>query len=167
MATNENKQANLAAQVQAVITEVELNAPLYTKFPPHWIVKFFSNSHTAGRAIGTSTITINTDLAEKYPDQLRDTVLHEMAHCLTTLNESRRVKPHGPEWQDMACLIGADPTACHDMEQPDLKRVRHNKHHYRCACGDHYLKTGRHNKIIMYDVVFTCRKCGNPLEYVA
>ena len=166
MANNENT-ANLQAQVQAVITEVELNAPLHTQFPPAWKIEFFARSRTAGRAVGTCRIQINAELAEKYPEQLRDTVLHEMAHCLTTLKYQRRVKPHGPEWQDMACLIGANPKACHDMEQPDLQVVRHNKHHYRCACRDHYLKTGRHNKHICFGATFTCRSCGSPLEYVA
>ena len=165
MATTENNM-NLKAQVQAVITEVELNAPLYTKFPPAWKIEFYGNSQVAGKAQGTCVIKINTDLAEKYPEQLRDTVLHEMAHCLTTLKYQRRVKPHGPEWQDMACLIGANPTACHDMEQPDLVVQRHSTHLYRCGCRDHHLKAGRHNKHICYGVIYTCRSCRGPLELI-
>ena len=36
---------------------------------------------------------------------VRDTILHEIAHALTPQN----LKPHGPEWQRIAARIGAFP----------------------------------------------------------
>ena len=91
----------LEAQVQVIISEVVMNAPEHIKFPPSWDTVFFSNSPTAGRAIGTCLIQLNRDLAKKYPENLRDTVIHEMAHCLVHLNYDHRCKPHGQEWQNM------------------------------------------------------------------
>jgi len=151
--------------VEVVIAEVLTNAPEHIKFPCNFDLRLFRNSPTAGRAIGTNRLEINADLAEKYPDGLRDTVIHEMAHCLVHLNYDRRCKPHGQEWQNMMYKLGVEPQRCHRMEQPDLVRKRHSTHHYRCGCGDHHLKTGRHNKHIVYGVTFTCRKCGTDLEY--
>lgn len=151
--------------VETIIAEVEMNPPSNTSFPGHFQLRLFRNSPTAGRARGISGLEINADLAEKHPENLRDTVIHEIAHCLVHLNYDRRCKPHGPEWQDMMYRLGVQPETCHRMEQPNLKRTRHNKHHYRCGCGDHNLKTGRHNKHIIYGVKFTCRKCGTELEY--
>ena len=156
---------DVEAQVKAVIMEVELNAPEGVRFPTDWLVKFYRKSPVAGKAKGPRTILINSDLAEQYPEQLRDTVIHEMAHCLVYRNVPHRCKPHGPEWQDMMYLLGIEPETCHRMEQPNLKRVKHRTHRYHCGCGDHQIKTGRHNDIIMGLKTFTCRKCGGKLVY--
>jgi SprT protein len=152
------------AQVQAILDEAYTNMPEGVLVPCIKIV-YFQRSRTAGRAKGRRSIEINTDLAEKYPDQLRDTVLHELAHLMVRANHNYRCKPHGSEWQDMMYLLGIEPERCHRMYQSDVPVVRHNKHHYRCGCGDHYMKTGRHNKHVIYGVEFTCRKCGTNLEY--
>jgi SprT protein len=155
---------NTEKAVETIIAEAAMNAPEGC-FPTTWIVQTYRNSPVAGKASGPRTIKINADLAEQYPEQLRDTVLHEMAHCLVYRNIHHRCKPHGPEWQDYMHLLGVAPEVCHRMEQPDLIRKRHNTFPYRCACGTHNLKAGRHNKHICYGVNFTCRKCGTELEY--
>lgn len=150
---------------EMVVAEVVGNAPEGVKFPPTWRIELYRNNPNAGKAQGTCTIKINSDLAEQYPEQLRDTVVHEMAHCLTYLNQPSRVKPHGPEWQDMMYLLGATPETCHRMEQPNLKRVKHRLHAYRCGCSDHRIKTGRHMNMVMGEKTYICRKCRTPLIY--
>lgn len=151
-------------QTESIINEAAGNLPEGIKVPAHFVITEYRGSPVAGKAKGTNKIYINADLAEQYPDQLRDTVLHELAHCLVHLNEPSRCKPHGVEWQDMMYLLGVQPETCHRMEQPDLVRKRHSDHHYRCGCQDHYLKAGRHNKHICFGVIYTCRGCGQPLE---
>ncbi len=159
-----SSQAKVHAQVEAILEEAYMNMPEGVLVPCIKIV-YFQHSHTAGRARGSKTIEINTDLAEKYPENLRDTVLHELAHCMTALKYQRRVKPHGPEWQDIACLLGANPKACHDMDQPDIKRRRHGRHTYHCGCTEHHLTTGKHNKIQIYGMTRKCLGCGEQLNY--
>lgn len=155
---------NVEKQCEMIIAEALGNLPDGIKVNPTLKVITFRNSPVAGKAQGTNRIYINTDLAEMYPDQLRDTVLHELAHCLVHGNYPSKRKPHGQEWQDMMAILGAPPETCHRMEQPDLVRKRHSRHHYRCGCRDHYLKAGRHNKHICYGVIYKCRSCGTDLE---
>lgn len=166
MANKEHNMNKLEAQCRVIISEAYMNLPEHVDVPDKLEVEFFTQSRTAGRAIGTCRIQINSDLAEQYPDQLRDTVLHELAHCLTVLRHQRRVKPHGAEWQEMAVMVGANPKACHDMEQPDLPVQRHSTHLFRCGCRDHHLKAGRYNKFLCHGVIYTCRSCKQPLELV-
>jgi len=153
------------AQVRAIIAEVEMNAPPNTMFPGHFRLRLFRNSPTAGRACGISGLEINADLAEQHPENLRDTVIHEIAHCLVHLNYDHKTKPHGPEWQDMMYLLGVQPDRCHRMEQPNLKRVRHGRHKYHCSCREHNLTTGKHNKIQIYGMTRKCLRCGEQLNY--
>ncbi len=151
--------------VEVIIAEVVMNAPSYTKFPCAFDIKLFRNSPTAGRGVGIGGLEINADLAEQYPDQLRDTVIHEIAHCLVHLNHDYRCKPHGPEWQDMMYRLGVEPERCHLMEQPNLKRKRHGRHTYHCGCTEHQLTTGKHNKIQIYGTTRHCLRCGEDLNY--
>ena len=153
------------AKVESILNEAYMNMPEGVKIPTIKL-KLYRNSNCAGRAKGIHGMEINADLAEQHPEQLRDTVLHELAHLMVHLNHDHRCKPHGREWQDMMYLLGVSPEVCHRMHQPDVPVIPHNTHHYRCACRDHYLKSGRHNKHICYGVQYRCRECGTDLEYI-
>jgi len=153
------------AKVEAIIAEVEMNAPQHTMFPCAFRLRLFRNSPTAGRAIGTCSLEINADLAEQHPENLRDTVIHEIAHCLVHLNYDHKCKPHGSEWQDMMYRLGIEPERCHRMEQPNLVRKRHHRIAYHCSCHEHHLTTGKHNKIQIYGQIRTCNRCGDQLIY--
>ena len=164
-------EADLQAKCEFIVAEAVGNLPEGIKWPQDlgFTYVFFRNSRMAGRARGTRRIEINADLAELYPEQLRDTVLHELAHLLVHMNYGHRqprCKPHGPEWQDMMEILGVEPEVCHRMHQPDLKVRRHNTFPYQCGCRTHLIKTGRHNKIQMYGKSYRCRSCGDTLEYV-
>jgi SprT protein len=156
---------DVAKAVDVVIGEVVMNAPSYTKFPCEFKVKLFRGSPTAGRAIGICNLEINADLAEQHPENLRDTVIHEIAHCLVHLNYDYRCKPHGQEWQDMMYRLGLPPERCHFMEQPNLKRRKHGLHTYHCGCAEHRLTTGKHNKIQIQGRTRKCVQCGEQLNY--
>lgn len=52
-------------------------------------------------------ITLSRYITEaSTPEQVRDTILHEIAHALVGPNEK-----HGPKWQERAIRIGATPRA--------------------------------------------------------
>ncbi len=152
--------------IESILAEVAENLPEGIKHPPKFKVVMFRNSPTAGRAQGINTIKINADLAELYPDQLRDTVIHEVAHCLVHLNYDYRCKPHGAEWQDMMAQLGiGDIQRCHRMEQPDLRRKEQRTHRYVCNCREYQLTTTRHNKVLFKGRTYRCTSCKGNLEY--
>lgn len=151
--------------VEVIIAEVEMNAPHHTLFPCAFRLRLFRGSPTAGRAIGTCSLEINADLAEQHPENLRDTVIHEIAHCLVHLNYDYKCKPHGQEWQDMMYRLGVVPERCHLMEQPNLKRKKHGRVTYHCGCTEHHLTMGKHNKIQIQGMTRKCLRCGEQLNY--
>jgi predicted SprT family Zn-dependent metalloprotease len=57
-------------------------------------------------------ITLSRVLTELNDEaQVRDTVLHELAHALA-FERYGRVRSHGPEWKAIAQSLGASPRAC-------------------------------------------------------
>ena len=57
-------------------------------------------------------ITLSRVLTElNAEDQVRDTILHELAHALT-FERHGRVRSHGAEWKAIARSLGASPRAC-------------------------------------------------------
>lgn len=64
---------------------------------------------------------------DKYLVEIRDTILHEIAHALTD------GRSHGKEWQAKATELGATPQRCSKahvkMPEPDYER-------YRAVCPD-------------------------------
>jgi predicted SprT family Zn-dependent metalloprotease len=82
-------------------------------------------------------------------DDVIDTILHEIAHALIGPGMH-----HGPEWQEMACRVGARPVACYDVatvKMPEGQWVAECK-----GCG----KTFRRHRPLKYNYVQWCRGCG-------
>lgn len=83
--------------------------------------------------------------------EIRNTVLHELAHVLVGPVK----RPHGKEWKRMALKIGCDGKTCSHMDRPDAKylmyctngcqkismyRKSKNAEKYNCGkCGQHTL----------------------------
>ena len=90
--------------------------------------------------------------------EVRDVILHEIAHALAGLNEG-----HGPKWKQVCRDIGAIPKRCYSritVTQPKAKlhavcgvcrheafRNRMPNNNRKYACGKCYRKTGRYNAI--------------------
>ncbi len=56
---------------------------------------------------------------------LRDTLLHELAHILTWLWFGTRAKPHGREWQEICRILGTTPQVfISSSEEKALKQAR-------------------------------------------
>ena len=121
-------------------------------------------------------VRLNRQLFD-YPDhdylELRDTVLHEVAH-LAVMATFPRAQPHGREWKWFARTLGAAPRATHRLpllparQVPEYgyavaddlvwigpvrhRRIQSGRHRYRIrrADGDHPLEarqyTGRYRR---------------------
>ena len=68
--------------------------------------------------------------------QVRDTILHEIAHALTP------GAGHGPEWKRMCIKIGAKPERCYTEEDTNVIAGK-----YRAVCGGCGKTFNRHKKV--------------------
>lgn len=105
-------------------------------------------------------------LCENRQHFLGQTVPHEVAHWVVMEVVERggrqRVKPHGPEWQQvMTNLYGVAPDVTHRM---DVSAASPMPWAYGCACdAPHYLSTRRHANA-QRGRRYRCRRCGQELH---
>ena len=73
----------------------------------------------------SSTITINWGhkVFAREPEQIRDTILHEVAHHLAVVLHGPAGANHGPLWKHCAEIVGANPTATHKSEPKSIVQV--------------------------------------------
>ena len=93
---------------------------------------------TAGRAFWPDgKIELNPKLQEIAPDEVRGTLLHELAHLVAYARAGRRrISAHGPEWR-LACADLGIPgeRATHSLPLPG--RTMRKKWRYTCpGCGE-------------------------------
>lgn len=133
---------------------IELAHRLVEQYLPDWRFDLDNAKRRAGacfhrrRTITLSKYYIAMNLDK--PDDLRDTILHEIAHGL-----AGREAHHGPEWKKVCVQIGAKPERCYDSDKiamptrnyeatcPTcgkkfyrLKQVSKRKYQYCIKCGD-------------------------------
>jgi len=93
---------------------------------------------SAGRAFWPEAkIELNPRLWEVAPDQIRRTMLHELAHLLAYARAGRRtIAAHGEEWRRACTDLGIPgESATHDLPLPFRKMRR--KWRYHCpGCGE-------------------------------
>ncbi|GED41996.1 SprT family zinc-dependent metalloprotease [Cobetia marina] len=105
-------------------------------------------------------------LCENRHHFLSQTVPHEVAHwvVMEVVERARgqRVKPHGPEWQQvMTNLYGVAPEVTHRM---DVSRASPMPWAYGCDCETpHYLSHRRHANALRGQR-YRCRQCGKALK---
>lgn len=87
---------------------------------------------TAGRARpDDAAIELNPRLAELGADEVRRTLLHELAHLVAYERHGRRIAPHGPEWRRACAELGiSGEKACHDLPLPRHRQRR--RYYYEC-----------------------------------
>lgn len=104
-------------------------------------------------------------LSENRQHFLSQTVPHEVAHWVVMEVVERagrhRVKPHGPEWQQvMTNLYGVMPDVTHRM---DVTAASPMPWAYGCACdAPHYFSHRRHANACRGHR-YRCRRCGEML----
>ena len=88
--------------------------------------------------------------------EVRDTILHEIAHALSYIRYGAKGIGHGRLWKKVCAEIGAIPRAC------SKDRLNSPKNHYKyistCRCGITY-KRHRISKFATY----SCPKCNERL----
>ena len=116
---------------------------------------------------GRRCIRYNPYILARYFDEgLAETVPHEVAHYATdVLYGLGNLRPHGAEWQDLMCALGAPPraTARYDLTGIPVRRQR--RFSYHCSCSTHQLSTRRHNRIHRDRAAYVCRRCNAPLVF--
>ncbi len=83
--------------------------------------------------------------------EVRDTLLHEIAHALTGSRAG-----HGPAWQKVALAIGAKPRRCYSDEE-----VRQPQSRYVLVCPSCKEATPRYRRRTK---VYACRGCCDRLN---
>ena len=93
---------------------------------------------TAGRAFWPEgKIELNPKLIDLSVEEVRNTMLHELAHLLAYARAGRkRIKAHGSEWRQACCDLGIpNERATHNLPLPSREMVRHWR--YTCpACQE-------------------------------
>lgn len=168
-----HQDAGAAAQARTRATErtmalINTGSRLIGRPAPAPLITFDLRGRSAGQcrvdAQGMATIRYNAALLVRHePDFLAQTVPHEVAHYLAYLRFGRRIRPHGPEWQQIMHALGADPQRCHDFDISGLTARRLRRHPYHCRCGEHALTSIRHHRILR-GARYVCRTCGEALR---
>lgn len=135
-------------------------------------VLFDLKGTTAGmfRAHGRKReIRFNPWIFSKYWDvNLHGTVPHEVAHYIVhEVYGTRKVKPHGEEWQALMQYFGADPEVTFKLDLEDIPQRRQRTHPYHCGCREHQVSTTRHNRMLKGKGVYLCRYCNGRLVCAA
>lgn len=71
--------------------------------------------------------------------QVRDTILHEIAHALAGAGHG-----HSKHWKEVAASIGAEPHRCYGpwVKRPRMKRRKLKKYRGKCpSCGRLFVRT--------------------------
>ena len=90
---------------------------------------------TLGRAmLDKRTVELNTRLLAENPDQLVETLVHELAHLAVYIRYGK-VQPHGRHFRTLMRAVGLSPAATHDLPVAHLQR-RRCRYLYLHRCGD-------------------------------
>jgi len=104
--------------------------------------------------------------AKYFEENLSDTVPHEVAHFIVyELYGTRGIKPHGPEWQEVMEVFGADQGVTFDLDLEGIPQRQQRTHAYRCDCRVHEVSSTRHNRVLQGVGTYSCRVCGSDLFY--
>ena len=129
--SDEVKQALSEILEQAMLKVEELaGARFAAKVSVVWNAKMRS---TAGRAFWPAArVELNPKLVSVSLDEVRRTLLHELAHLLAYHRSGRRrIAPHGVEWQQACADLGiAGESVTHRLPLP--RRVQRKKWRYTC-----------------------------------
>lgn len=119
---------------------------------------------TAGRAFWPEgKIELNPLLKDVAPEEVRGTLLHELAHLVAYARAGRRrIAAHGEEWRQACSDLGIPgESATHTLPLPGRKMAK--KWRYACrACGEGF---DRVRKMKRYAGCYSCCKTYNGGYY--
>jgi len=165
---DEEQRAQVRLRTQYYI---ELAQVIFDRKFDHIPVRFDLSGTTAGmfrRQGRRCEIRYNPWIFAKYlVENMRDTVPHEVAHYVVyCIYGERRIKPHGPQWQDVMARYGADAGVTFNLDLEGIPQRRQRTHPYHCGCQTHDVSTTRHNRIRKGASRYHCRTCAGELCYL-
>ncbi len=111
---------------------------------------------------GERKIRISRHLLENHPEEVIETIKHELGHALVMHRHGKRkIKPHGKEWNSMMEELGvSNPEACHSLQLTDYKYI------VRCTNSECDAELGRYRKsrLVKKPGLYACKKCGCSFE---
>ena len=135
----------------------------YIGFPE---LDFSMRGHCAGKA-NMKKIWLNLDMMrdKRYPNALKDTATHEMAHTIAMTIHGSEIKAHGIEWSLTMHMLGANPERCHSYITKTARKTR--KFEYACHCTkNHRLGIVAHNKAQKSTTAYyRCKQCKQDLKF--
>lgn len=91
---------------------------------------------TLGRALlNENRVELNTRLLLEHPDQLLETLVHELAHLAVRMRYGSLPAPHGSEFKAMMRAANLSGKATHNLPTSHLKQKR-KKYYYVHRCSD-------------------------------
>ena len=87
-------------------------------------------------------------------DQVRDTILHEIAHALTPGDN------HGPKWKAMCRRIGAKPLRCYTQDEVVAPARRAAPFQIGCTTCSWWVDRRRRTRRTLI-----CKTCGSKVKY--
>jgi SprT protein len=115
--------------------------------------------------LGRNLLRFNAQMYQDHAeDFLRQTVPHEVAHLLAHALYGSRIRPHGPEWQNlMTGLFGLPAKRCHDY--PVVPARRRTSYLYQCRCPSHISFTAQRHAWVGKGRQYQCLRCGTLLRF--
>lgn len=185
MQVSANIRSKVATKINECIAKIESHYKVKFK-APH--VRYDIRGTTAGTARpSTWELRFNpTLLVENLDDFIADTVPHEVAHLacdmiypeahkgtitFTYAGRVRRGKReiHGPKWQSIMRVLGADPSRCHDYDTSNVPSKSGSKTTYEWSCNGcgkkFHLLQRKHDNAIRSGAPLRHRKCGGDVVY--
>lgn len=107
--------------------------------------------------LGHHVIRIARNIVGSDDHDWRDTVRHELAHCIAYEYNGKESPGHGPLWKEVCRWVGAEPSRCADTSHTDYS--------YYVGCPDCDNRWGRHrrSKPVQHPSWHHCGECGTSL----
>ena len=154
-----DEQARITIQLCMDLANAYFNVDL-----PLPTLNYKLRGKTAGKAyMQLNEVRLNPVLfTENHHAFLDQVIPHEVAHIVTYAMFGR-VKPHGPEWQEvMSKVFQVKPETTHQFSTTS---VQGKTFEYQCACQTHQLTIRRHNRIIRGQAVYRCQSCHQEIRF--
>jgi len=111
-----------------------------------------------GRALlDRGVVELNTHLLSEHPDQLVETLVHELAHLAVYMRYGP-VRPHGEHFRTLMRAVGLSPATTHTLPVAHLRRRRYLYLHRCSDCGYSFIAPSVRRNVY-------CSACGPDMTW--
>lgn len=94
-------------------------------FPVRWNARLRT---TVGRALVVERVVeLNPRLLARHPGEVREVLVHELAHLVVLRLHGTSVPDHGAEWKALMRQAGCSERATHDLDVSGLRQARRRR----------------------------------------